>query len=434
MMPSQFKTWLAFGSGIGIEISGPRDSESLHATAVRVRPTGARVIGKLEIDNFTHQPAGMWGTEFSNFARRAGMRHVGATVILPRHEVIVRQLLLPGVSAKDLDSAIGFQLDGLHPYPEDDVTASWSRLGSSDTVLIAITRRAVIDRYATLFAEAGIKIACFTCSAAVIYSALRLFDAAPAAQILAADVALSHIEIYGESPTRPLFSASFDSNANSALERAAALARSELRIDQESAADPISFEDLLRAAPALPYAAALASACPRLGLAVNLLPQSQRQASSRALLIPSVVAGAIVLVLAVALAAFPGYENRKYIRSLEAEIAKVQPLAKRAEAIDRKADATRKKVQQLDDFRRRAKSDMDVLQEMTRVLPPSTWLNLLEVNRSQIYLAGETDQAAPLLKTIDASPLFEASEFAMPPIRTTAGEVFRIRTNREAGK
>ena len=432
MMPAQLKTWLAFGSGIGIEISGPRDAESLRASAVRVRPTGARVIGKLEIENFAHQPAGVWGTEFSNFARRAGMRHVGATVILPRHEVIVRQLVLPGVSAKDLDAAIGFQLDGLHPYPEDDVVASWSRLGSSDTVLIAITRRVVIDRYATLFAEAGIKIACFTCSAAVMYSALRLFGAAPAAQILAADIAPSHIEIYGESCTRPLFSATFD--ANGGMDRAAALARAELRVDPDNAADPISFEDLLRAAPALPFAAALVSACPRLGLAVNLLPQSQRQASSRILLIPSAIAGAVVLALVIALAAFPGYENRKYIRSLDAEIAKVQPLAKRAEAIDRKTDATRKKAQQLDDFRHRAKSDMDVLQEVTRIMPPSTWLNLLEVNRSQVNLAGETDQAAPLLKTIDASPLFEASEFAMPPIRTQNGELFRIRTNREAGK
>ncbi len=293
MMPTQFKTWLAFGSGIGIEISGPRDSESISATAVRVRPTGARVIGKLEIENFTHQLAGVWGTEFSNFARRAGMRHVGATVILPRHEVIVRQLSLPGVSAKDLDAAIGFQLDGLHPYPEEDVTASWSRLGGSDTVLIAITRRAVIDRYATLFAEAGIKIACFTCSAAVIYSALRLFDAAPAAQILAADVAPSHIEIYGESSTRPLFSATFGAQGDAALDRAAALARAELRIHSENgpdpAAAPIPFEDLLRAAPAL---AVRRRACIRLardrGLAVNLLPQSQRQASSpaRILLIP----------------------------------------------------------------------------------------------------------------------------------------------------
>ncbi len=89
---------------------------------------------------------------------------------------------------------------------------------------------------------------------------------------------------------------------------------------------------------------------------------------------------------------------------------------------------------QLDDFRRRAKSDMDVLVEMTRILPPPTWLNMFQIDRGQVYIAGETDQAAPLLKTIDASPLFEASEFTMPPVRTQTGEIFRIRTNREVSK
>ena len=88
----------------------------------------------------------------------------------------------------------------------------------------------------------------------------------------------------------------------------------------------------------------------------------------------------------------------------------------------------------LDDFRQRAKSDMDVLAEMTRLLAPPTWLNILEVTRTQVVAGGETDQAAPLLKVIDASPLFESSEFSMPPIRTQNGEMFRIRTNREAGR
>ena len=47
MIPAQLKKWLAFGSGIGIEIAGPRGSESLHITAVRVRPNGARVLSYL---------------------------------------------------------------------------------------------------------------------------------------------------------------------------------------------------------------------------------------------------------------------------------------------------------------------------------------------------------------------------------------------------
>jgi hypothetical protein len=428
MIASDLKKWVAFGSGIGIQVAGPQGAESLEITAVRVRPTGARVVGRLVVEDFPHQAAGVWGTEYAAFVRKLDLRSVAATVLLPRQDLIVRQLNLPGVSDKDLSSAIDFQIDGLHPYAEDDVVSSWSRLPDTSTVLVAIARRAAIERYATLFAEAGVKIGCFTCSAVAIYSALRLFGTALPSEILAFQPLGERVEFYGESPTHRVFSASFDDGET----RAAGLACAELRID--GATEPRPLADLLRADPALPYAAALTAACPRLSLALNLLPIPQRQTSSRALWIPSAALGAIVLMLAGALAALPGFEDRRYARSLQAQIAAIEPRAGRAAVIDREVAAARRRAQLLDEFRRRARSDMDVLGEMTRILPPTAWLNTLDVTRTQVQLAGETDQAAPLLKLIDASPLFESSEFVMPPIRIATGETFRIRTNREAPK
>ena len=185
---------------------------------------------------------------------------------------------------------------------------------------------------------------------------------------------------------------------------------------------------------ALSYAAALASACPHLFVRVNLLPVEQRQTSSRTLWIPSAIFGAAALLLAGALAAFPGIENRRYLRSLQAEIDRLNPRATRAAALDREIESTRRRTLLLDAVHRRSKADMDVLAELTRVLPPPAWLNLLEISRTQVVIGGETDQAAPLLKVIDASPLFEGSDFVMPPVRIQGGELFRIRTNREAGK
>ena len=69
----------------------------------------------------------------------------------------------------------------------------------------------------------------------------------------------------------------------------------------------------------------------------------------------------------------------------------------------------------------RSKADMDVLAEMTRLLAPPAWLTSLELNGQQVSVAGETDQAAILLKAIDASPQFESSEFVSPPVRSRGG-------------
>ena len=239
--------WFAFGSGVGIEIAGPAWRRISRVTAVRVRPTGARVIGQLVVDDFPHQPAGVWGTDYAAFLRKLDLRMGLATVLLPRQDVIVRQLALPGVSDKDLASAVRFQLDGLHPYPEDDVIAELGASSGHSAVLVAIARRAVIDRYATMFAEAGIKIGCFTCSAAAIYSALRLFGTAPPAELLAYQPMTAMSNSTAKAPR----ARSFPRASTPREPRAAALACAELRIDRLDRAPRVSRNPFRRARSAL---------------------------------------------------------------------------------------------------------------------------------------------------------------------------------------
>ena len=452
MIPSAIRAWVAFGSGVGIQIAGPRGAESMHVAAVRVRPSGTRVLGGFSIEDFPHQPAGVWGTDYAAFVRKIGLQQASATVLLPRQDVIVRQLPLPGVSDKDLTGAVEFQLDGLHPYQEDEVVTSWTRLPGTSTVLVTIAQKEAIERYAVAFAEAGIRINAFSCSAAAVYSALRLFGRAPAGPVLAFESThTGGVEIYGESPARPLFSANFEVP----VKRAAAMAHAELRTESASlpeggpeggpGGEPQTLGDLLKSTAPLPYAAALASACPRLSLSLNLLPLERRVSSSPLAWVPTTALGAVVLLLATALVALPSFEKNSYLKSLEAEIGRIQPVATRSAAIDGQVASAQRRMVLLDDFRRRPKADMDILAELTRLLPPPTWLNLMELNARQVTVGGETDQAAPLLKILDASPLFEASEFAMPPLRinpqagpngtvVVGSEGFRIRANREALK
>ena len=432
MIPAGLRKFLAFGSGVGIEITGPRGAETLRICAVRVRPNGARVLGSFSIENAAQQPAAEWGQIYSSFVKKLGLSHVVASVMVPREDVILRQVAVPGVSDKDLPAAIGFQMDGLHPYAEEDVVSSWARLPGTSTVLVAIARRAALERYSAWFAEAGIKVASFTCAPAAIYSARRLFASTPPPAVLALEEINGRVELYGESPSHPLFSAAFDASR----ERAIALACAELRLDPAvySTAETRSFHALLGAEPALPFAAALSGACPHLSLPLNLLPAELRASSSRALWVPTGVAVGLVLVAAAALAAYPRFEDGRYLRSLNVEIAKITPQAMAAAKLDKDIETARLRTIALDQVRSRTKADIDVLGEMTKILPPPIWLNTLEINRKQVTVVGETDQAAPLLKQIDASPFFEQSEFSMQPMRTQTGEAFRIRTNREAGR
>ena len=276
MISPSLKKFFAFGSGIGISIEGARGSEDLHVGAVRVRPNGARALSGFTIENFRATPAAEWGATYSAMASKLGLQHVAATVLLPRHEVILRLLSLPGVTDKDVPGAVAFQLDGLHPYDETGVVSAWARLEGSDGVAVAIARRELLDGYTTLFAEAGIKLAGFTCTGAAVHSGLRLLGSKPAGDVFALEPLDGGVEIYGESASKPLFSAAFPLAADGTSDRAISQAAAELRL--ENAPAPVELTTILGGGRA--YAAALSSACPLISGSLNLLPVELRQGRS----------------------------------------------------------------------------------------------------------------------------------------------------------
>jgi len=422
---------VAFGTGAGIQIAGP----DLEIAIARVRPTGVQVLARTTIARFRERPAAQWGVEYSALLEKLGTPHLSATVLLPKAEVIVRQIPMRGVEAKDLEAAIAFQLDGINPYGDQEVLFGWTPLAEG-SVLVGIVRREIVDRYLELFAEAGIATGCFTFTAAAIHGAIRLFNTAPGDFVALGQGAGCGVEVYGESRARPVFSAWFDLPAG----KAAAMAAAELRLAPETA--PLALESLLpapRVNPVendlarnpLPYAAALESACPRLAPPANLLPPERREAASHGIFIPTALAAAALLIVLGATLAWPGYDQRQYLAELDAQIAQLRPQAARAGVLEQQIGHLRARARLLEEFRTRTRADLDAISELSRLLPPPAWANTIDLSRDAAMIVGEADQAAPLIKVLDASPLFHNSEFnGISKVQNT--EVFRLRTLRRA--
>jgi hypothetical protein len=436
-LSNDLRKLLAFGSGIGIEIG----ATALEVVAARVRPSKIQVLGRLVIENYAARPAAEWGAEYTRFIKSVGMGHLSATVLLPRREVIVRQMALPGVAGKDIESAIRFQIDTLHPYGEEEVVWGSSRLAYG-AVLIGIVRREAIDRYRLLFTEAGILVNSFTFSAAAVHAAIRLNGAGHGEGFIALGrTAAGGVEVYGESQSRPVFSAEF----NLSPARAAGLALAELRLPPDTQAltleqvlpvpvtNPVE-NDLSR--NALPYATALAGACPLLAPSANVLPPEHRRSSSRAILIPTLVLLTILLALGGAMFAWSSYADRKYLARLNAEIARLDPVAQRAAVLDRQVGKLRAQTQMLDRFRAQTRYDLDALNELTHLIAPPAWTMGIELNRDTARITGETLDASPLVKLLDSSPLFEnsAPDYINRANNGAPGESFQIHTSRENRK
>src|SRR5947199_10813409 len=93
-LTKDFRKLLAFGSGVGLEIG----ATDLEVAVTRVRPNKVQVLGRLTIENYASRPAAEWGAEYSRFLKSSGANRLSATVLLPRRDVIVRQIALPGVA------------------------------------------------------------------------------------------------------------------------------------------------------------------------------------------------------------------------------------------------------------------------------------------------------------------------------------------------
>lgn len=419
-----------FGTGFGVAIAG----NNLEAVIVRSRPSGSAIVASTAVTGFASRPASDWGAELLRFLAAAGEPHLAATVLLPREQVVVRTLHLPGVSDKDTAAAIELQLDTLHPWDEDAIEWAWWRVGAND-IVVGLVRQSTLSSYETLFSEAGIPMAAATFSSAVIYAALRLHHAAPASIFTfvstAAGRGASRLEVYGESPARPCYSAEFSLSA----ERALPVARAELRISPDEAA--VDLASLLPLTPSgsnanpLACAAALAASAPLAFRFANLLPVARRASHSRAqYLIPATLGALVLLSLVAVFVLFPLLNERRNISDLTAEQRRLQPSALRVQSIEKTLASQRSRMAALDDFRRRPQADLDILNELVRILPENTWTNSIEIFPDSIVIAGEADQAAPLLKVLDSSPLFQNSEFVMSVTHNGQADQFRIRSMR----
>jgi len=419
------RKWLAVGTGAGIE-AGPED---LRIAVVRVRPSGKRLLTTFRVERYLERPASEWGAELAAGLRSAKAANYPVTVLLPRQEVIVRLISMPGVADSDLASALSYQMEGLHPYPEGEAAFCWARLPGTEHVLAGITRQEVIDRYSNLFAEAGVRVASLTFSAVVLYGAFRVHNVPPAG-FLSLIAHNGTVEAYGESPSRPVFAGLFERPA----EEIAPLVRNELRLDDEAPALPV--DGLLGlgvdAEMSLAASAAIANACPRLSLDANLLPVERRAQISRFRYVPTAALAALLLVTLAVVSAQPGYQEQRLLKQMEAEIAKVEKQASQVAAIEKAIQEKEERLGLLGRFQARSRADADSLLEVTNLVAPPGWVQFFQLTREQVQLTGETEQAAPLLKLLDGSERFRDSQFSQPMSKTASGsESFIIQAGRE---
>src|SRR5262249_11539917 len=155
--------------------------------------------------------------------------------------------------------------------------------------------------------------------------------------------------------------------------------------------------------------------------------------NSRAVFVPTLVLAVLLLLMAGAVVAYSGFSERHYLDGIRQEIAKYEPQAQRAAALDRQIAGSPARAELLDPVCPRTQSDLDALNELTRLIAPPAWTNSVALTRDTVRITGEAPDAAPLLRILDGSPLFanSAPDFITKGNSAAGGETFQIHANRE---
>lgn len=147
---------------------------------------------------------------------------------------------------------------------------------------------------------------------------------------------------------------------------------------------------------------------------LDLLPASRRIRRRSGM--SHVQNGLLIAVLITLCAALilPLWQQRQLVLDLIPRVEQAQREAQQVLALREQLDRAIESSRFLVDHRQSRPLTIDVLQEMTDLLPDHTWVEQLDLRNSRVEVRGESRDAGALLARVEESSLFRGASFGAP--------------------
>jgi general secretion pathway protein L len=161
---------------------------------------------------------------------------------------------------------------------------------------------------------------------------------------------------------------------------------------------------------------------------INLLPVERRIKRRRAGRWVKWVIGGVAAALLVAAIAIPLWQERQAAIRLQPLVADAQKKAEDVAVLRSQLGKVIAESRYLIDKKVQSPIVLNIMNELTRLLPDDTWLSSVEVSGRQVRIQGESSAASALIGLIEASPLFSQTSFSSPVTQnpTTGHERFQL--------
>jgi general secretion pathway protein L len=161
---------------------------------------------------------------------------------------------------------------------------------------------------------------------------------------------------------------------------------------------------------------------------INLLPVERRAARASGGQRLNRWLMALLVLLLIAAVAVPLWEKRRTVVTLLPLAEKARQEAEQVAALRGELETAVTDAQFLAEKKHQSPVVIDILDELTKILPDDTWLQVLELRGDEVRLQGESAQATALVGLVEASPMLQGAAFQSPVTRNpvTGAERFNL--------
>jgi Tfp pilus assembly protein PilN len=464
---------LSLQTSLGLLIQG----ETLSLALVSRRLRSVRLLDTLILPSFRQKPVAEVRSEISAFLSRNRVTHFRGVVVVPREDVIVRQLDLPGQAEANLAKVVEYQVATLVPSESATICYDYCVSGQASQsknlqVTVFLLTKAWLDQTLQLCESLGFRVDVVVPSSIALANYFLLLSRRFKAETaLVAHWQDSRCEMVGIFKKTFHHSREVDSSepeeTPEVLQTEVELFRGRTGLSDEAPLDVFVVGNVggLVTVPAekrfkvhrfslpqhvgvelgtsgakvseiqdrfLALAAGLSGLRKKNPVSINLLPLEKRLQRSKWTWVPTyALLGANVLLLFSLIVRKP-LQQQAYSAQLSEEVSRLEPEVRKIRSVEDQIADLRRRADLLRELKRSNEQPLNALNELSQILPKNAWVYDFNMRNQSMEIYGASGMAAALPQILDNSPHFKDAEFIAPILRDGQGnEIYRIRVKME---
>ena len=404
-------------------------------------------------------------SEVTKFLKRNKTSELAAVLSLPRREVVVRQLTLPGDAQSNLAKVLEYQIANLLPAEDalvvyDYSVAKYERNAASLSVTVFLAMRSLLEKHLQICEGLGIKVVRVVPAGVALTNTLALLsEHIRSKNVLFLQFSNRGYEVTGASDQRLVAWREAELGADESLADSliteVAFFRSQARLVEDAPLDvfisgaPDSAGDLDAGALKVKchtlfrpqdlglnvggsvvnsrqlqdhlnsLSAGISGLRSKVPEPTNLLPPERRVQKRGWQHVTTYGLLAVNCLLTLAVAIRGRVQDGRYSSRLDQEINRLEPEVRKVRNVEDQLAQLIRRVDFLAGFKELNPEVLQALAELSKVLPKHTVVSDLSFKEGIIQISGLSGEAASLPQVIENSPLFREVEFVSAITRSS---------------